>query len=610
MALPDSFYEELLLRTESVELVRPSVALNQKGDRFWGLCPFHSEKTPSFSVSRERGMFYCFGCGTGGTAIQFLMKTENLPFIEAVRELAERAGLHVPDDDTSAELVRRREAIFAINRAAAAWFHDQLTGDPAHRALNYLTDRAIKPGFIKRFGLGYAPDRWDGLLNHLTAQNFNKADIQAAGLSVDNKKGGYYDRFRGRLMFPIIDLRQKVIGFGGRVLDDSMPKYLNSPETPVFSKSRNLFALNLAKKSSRKQVILAEGYMDVIALHQAGFDSAVASLGTALTEQHARVLATWERDVVIAYDMDTAGRNATDRAVALLRKVGVQARILTMKDAKDPDEYIRRFGRDAFEQMLTGAESHIDFKLNALRAKYDLTNRESVKNFVVEATQLLIELPSAVERSLYTQKTAELCALPPDALLADVNYAYEKRRGKMERQLSKLDIQPARQVTTAYAKRHYRVPRSAQAEEELIALLFADGSLLPFMSDKLTPEQFTVPLFSNLFALALSRYPGGYLSLSTVANDLEAEAMSHLVHILEKPRSLADAARAIEDSVSAILSHSLGRGRNGFKTPPSSESPDDSDEAKASQERILSEADPLLRLAQTLKDTGKGYGGS
>ncbi|MCI8688268.1 MAG: DNA primase, partial [Lawsonibacter sp.] len=330
MPLPDRFLDELLARTDIVDLVSESVRLTRKGNSYWGCCPFHSEKTPSFHVVPDRQMYKCFGCGKGGGAVNYVMELENLPFKDAIAVLAQRVGMQVPEFGAAPGARERREKILTINKQAARTFHRWLHGPEGAEGLNYLRRRGLSPRTLTNFGLGFAPNRWDGLITELAAQGYDKRDLLDAGLAVSSKDGRIYDRFRNRVMFPIIDVRGNVIGFGGRVMDDSVPKYLNSPDTPVYNKSRNVFALNIAKTSKAGRVILTEGYMDTISLHQAGFDSAVASLGTALTEEHGQLLSRYFKEAVIAYDGDGAGVAAAQRAIPILEKAGLKVKVLRM----------------------------------------------------------------------------------------------------------------------------------------------------------------------------------------------------------------------------------------------------------------------------------------
>ena len=368
--------DELIARTDIVDLVSESVRLTKKGRNYWGLCPFHSEKTPSFSVSADKQIYKCFGCGKGGGAINFVMELDNLPFRDAVALLAKRAGLEVPDSGYSAGAKERREKLLTINKQAARTFHRWLYAPEGAEGLAYLQRRGLSRRTLTSFGLGFAPNRWDALIQELGQQGYDKRDLLDAGLAVSNQDGRIYDRFRNRVMFPIIDIRGEVIGFGGRVMDDSTPKYLNSPDTPVYNKSRNVFALNIAKKSKAGRVILTEGYMDTTSLHQAGFDSAVASLGTSLTPEHAQLLSRYFPEAIIAYDGDGAGVSAAQRAIPLLERAGMKVRVLRMTGAKDPDEFIKQYGRDAFLRLLDQSENQVDYRLEQIRKKYRPERRQ------------------------------------------------------------------------------------------------------------------------------------------------------------------------------------------------------------------------------------------
>ena len=445
MPIPERFLDELIARTDIVDLVSESVRLTKKGRNYWGLCPFHSEKTPSFSVSADKQIFKCFGCGKGGGAINFVMEMENLPFRDAVEVLAKRAGLEMPADTggPSAGARARREKLLAINKQAARTFHQWLYEPEGAQGLEYLRKRGLSQRTLTRFGLGFAPDRWDALIEALAQEGYDKRDLLDAGLAVNNKDGRIYDRFRNRVMFPIIDIRGEVIGFGGRVMDDSTPKYLNSPDTPVYNKSRNLFALNIAKKSKAGRVILTEGYMDTISLHQAGFDSAVASLGTSLTAEHAQLLSRYFPEAIISYDGDGAGIAAAQRAIPLLEKAGLKVRVLRVTGAKDPDEFIKAYGRDAFARLLDQSENQVDYRLDQLRAKYNLEDDAQRVAFLQEAAQLLSTLPSPVEREIYGGHAAQAAGVSPEAMAQEVKKAFSRRVRKEKKQQERRDLTPA-----------------------------------------------------------------------------------------------------------------------------------------------------------------------
>ena len=408
MAFPPAFLDELNARNPIEDVVGQYVALTRRGSNLFGLCPFHGEKTPSFSVAPEKGIFYCFGCHKGGGVVNFIMEIENLTYGDAVRFLAKRAGLEVPDDGAYQSQYKKKERLWALCRAAAQFYHAQLKTPAGEEARAYLQKRGVSGQTVTRFGLGYSPNRWTALLDVMTAKGYTKEELLEAGLLSQNRdKGTLYDRFRNRLMFPIIDVRGNVIGFGGRVMDDSTPKYLNSPETIIFNKRRNLFAMNVVKKSKREFIILTEGYMDAIALHQYGFDCAVASLGTSLTQEHADMLSKYTDELVLTYDGDEAGQNATQRAIPMLERTGLRVRILRMRGAKDPDEFLKKYGADRFRLLLEGCENQAEYRLRSLQMRFDLSQDEQKVEFAKQAAALIAGFGTAVEREVYGTRAAE-----------------------------------------------------------------------------------------------------------------------------------------------------------------------------------------------------------
>jgi len=557
--------DELLARTDIVDLVSESVRLTKKGNSYWGCCPFHSEKTPSFHVVPDRQMYKCFGCGKGGGAINYVMELENLPFRDAVAVLAKRAGMAVPETGgPSAGMRERREKILEMNKKAAQAFHRWLNGPEGAEGLGYLQRRGLSKGTCTRFGLGFAPDRWDALIKELSAQGYDKRDLLDAGLAVSNKDGRIYDRFRNRVMFPIIDVRGNVIGFGGRVMDSSTPKYLNSPDTPVYNKSRNVFALNVAKGSKSGRVILTEGYMDTISLHQAGFDSAVASLGTALTEEHGQLLARYFKEAVIAYDGDGAGVAAAQRAIPLLEKAGLKVRVLRMQGAKDPDEFIKAYGREAFARLLDQSENQVDYRLSQIQKKFDLTDDAQKVAFLQEAAGLIASLSSAVEREIYGGHAAQTAGVTPETMKLEVDRAFKSRLRKEKKQQERRDLAPASQLQPKARGLRYTNIRSARAEEGLIRLLILDPGLAGRM-DGIRGEEFSSPLLGRAFDLLHRRGVEGLSTqLATLAGDLTGEEMDHLAQVAALPESVANSSQSIQDYISVIRSEAI-RKQSGEK---------------------------------------------
>ena len=560
MPLPDRFLDELLARTDIVDLVSESVRLTRKGNSYWGCCPFHSEKTPSFHVVPDRQMYKCFGCGKGGGAVNYVMELENLPFKDAIAVLAQRVGMQVPEFGAAPGARERREKILTINKQAARTFHRWLHGPEGAEGLNYLRRRGLSPRTLTNFGLGFAPNRWDGLITELAAQGYDKRDLLDAGLAVSSKDGRIYDRFRNRVMFPIIDVRGNVIGFGGRVMDDSVPKYLNSPDTPVYNKSRNVFALNIAKTSKAGRVILTEGYMDTISLHQAGFDSAVASLGTALTEEHGQLLSRYFKEAVIAYDGDGAGVAAAQRAIPILEKAGLKVKVLRMQGAKDPDEFIKAYGREAFVKLLDQSENQVDYRLAQIQKKYDLTDDGQKVAFLQEAAQLISTLHSAVEREIYGGHAAQTAGVAPDAMKLEVERALKARLRKAKKQQERRDLTPASQLQPRARGLRYDNIRSARAEEGLLRLLMLDPELADKM-EGMTGKEFSSPLLGRAFDLLRRRAEEGLSTQPAVlAEEFAGEEMNHLAQVAAQPESVANSGRSIADYISVIRGERLRQG--------------------------------------------------
>ena len=554
------FLDELSARNDIVEIVSQYVQLKKSGANYFGLCPFHNEKTGSFSVSPDKQIFHCFGCGAGGGVITFIMKAEGLTFPDAVRYLAERAGMQIPEQgEAERKAARHRERLYALCRDAGRYYYDTLWRPENRTAQQYFINRGLSRRTMNRFGLGYAPDSFHALIDAMTAKGYTREELMDAGLVSRSEKGHIYDRFRNRVMFPIIDVRGHVIAFGGRVLDDSKPKYLNSPETPIFHKSRNLFALNLSKSTKNDYFILAEGYMDVIALHQAGFDSAVASLGTSLTEEQARIIARHTDRIVISYDADGAGQAAAQRAIDILKKCDLQVKVLRIPGAKDPDEFIKQFGRDAFLRLLDQSENQVDYRLEQIRKKYDLSDDSQKVGFLQEAAQLLSSLPSAVEREIYGRHAAETAGVSPEAVAQEVKKAFQRRLRKEQKQQERRDLTPAIQLQPKSRGLRYENIRSARAEEGVLRLLLLDPSLHRELT-QLRPEEFSSPLLGKAYALLLRRAEEGLSTqLSLLAGELTGEEMDHLTQVASSPESMANSRQSLADYIAVIRAEAIKR---------------------------------------------------
>ena len=562
MAIPDSFLEELADRCDLVDIASGYTSLKRKSGRYWGCCPFHNEKTPSFSIVQEEQRYYCFGCHRGGGVINFVMEAENLPFREAVQLLADRAGLTVPADDSrgSSGGAGRRKRLLELNREAARWYHAQLYDPAGAPMLNYLRGRGLSKRTVTGFGLGAAPAGWDNLIRAMGEKGFDKAELLEAGLAAKNEKGRIYDRFRDRVMFPIIDLRGDVIAFGGRVLDDATPKYLNSPDTPVFNKRKNLFALNIAKKSKQGRIILTEGYMDTISLHQYGFDCAVASLGTALTEDHAKLISRYAKEVVISYDGDEAGISAAQRAITILEKEDLTVRVLQVTGAKDPDEYLKKYGAQGFEHLIEQSGNHIEYRLRRLQGQYDLTGDEGKVAYLQAAAELVAALDSPVEREVYGTRAAEAAGFSAAAMTQEVERARTQRNRRARKQEQRASMNPVRTRQPEERSLRYENLRSASAEETVILLVERDPALFQQAEGQLEPEDFSAPFLGKIYGLFRTRWRNGKAADPTLlAGELSPEEMNRLMTLLQRPVSQSNGERALADCINIIKTEQLKR---------------------------------------------------
>ena len=564
MAFPQSFMEELTARNDIVDVVGGYVPLVSKSGSYWGCCPFHSEKTPSFHVLPDKQMYYCFGCKKGGGVINFIMEEENLTFPEAVRFLAKRAGMEVPEDDGDREAGRRRARLLELNRDAARFYY-QLLQQPEGRAVqDYLDRRQIRRATAVKFGMGASLDSWDILLTAMTKKGYTKAELLDAGLVVQNKNGGLYDKFRNRLMLPVVDTRGDVVAFGSRVLDKSEPKYMNSSETPVYSKRRVLYGLNLAKKTRRPNIILCEGNLDIVTLHQAGFDNAVASMGTALTVEQTRLLSRFTKELVLCYDNDNAGKIATERALQILNDSEFSVKVLQLPRRlvdgeyvkQDADDFIKFQGADAFERLLSGSENGMEFRMAQVAGKYDLGSDEGRIAYCGEVSELIAALPSPVEREIYTRRAADAAGITADALALEVQRTAKRLSSRQRRAELRRDLNPAGQLQPQERSLRYENLRSARAEEGILRLLLLDESLFP-AQPPLAQEQFSSPLLGRVFALLWeARGAGRPLSLSILTGELTPEEMSHITAICQQPESAQNARQALGDYIRIVRSES------------------------------------------------------
>ena len=554
MAFPPAFLDELTARNPIEEVVGQYVTLKRSGANMFGLCPFHGEKTASFSVAPDKGIYYCFGCHKGGSVINFQMEIEGLSYPDAVRALAKRAGMEVPEDEQYQSRYRQQERLWALHKEAARFFHSQLYAPTGEAALQYAYGRGMSQSILTKFGVGYAPDSWDSMVKAMRAKGYTDQELRDSGLvTISKKNGNLFDRFRDRLMFPIIDVRGNVIGFGGRIIkkDSDAAKYLNSPETIIFNKRKNLFGLNLAKKTKHDFLILVEGNIDVVALHQYGFDNAIASLGTSLTEEQAALMTRYTDQIVLIYDGDNAGQDATRRAIPILEKAGLQVKVLQLRDAKDPDEFLKKFGADRFKLLLEESANRVEYQLNAILRKYDIRDDDQKVKYLQECAQLICTLGSSVQREVYSGRVAETAKISMDAMKLEVDRAYRHRLAKEKKKQEKIDLNPVRNHQPKSRTIRYDNTKSAMAEEAVIAMVLRDPALLDQVAG-LSQGQFSSALLGKVFDQLMQRHIQGLeVSLSGIA-DLTGEEMSHVAGILQQQtgpvseQALRDCVRTIQ----------------------------------------------------------------
>lgn len=567
MAIPESFLDELNSRVNIVDVVSAYLPLNKKGANYWGLCPFHHEKTPSFSVNESKQIFHCFGCGKGGGPVRFVMEMDSLPFPEAVRKLAQQAGLEVPDDSPGDGAWReKRRRILELNKEAARFYRSMLSDPRGEAVAAYIRDkRRISPRFSARFGLGAAPEGWDSLITAMKDKGYDKSDLIDAGLAVAGKSGGVYDKYRNRLMLPVIDVRGDVIGFTSRVMDDSTPKYLNTPETAIFKKRSILYGLNYAKNTRRPNFILVEGNIDVITLHQAGFDNTVATMGTALTEDHVRMLERYTKELVLCYDNDAAGEDATQRAIALLKNSEVAVKVLRLPNKRlpdgtlgkqDADDYIKNFGPGAFEGLMDQSANSAEYRLGVVRGQFDLSRDDQRAAYLQAAAEVIASLPSPVEREVYAGRCAEEARVSKEAVVQEADRLRGKRRRQAQKQEERQNLAPARQLQPKSRELRYANVRSARAEEGVLRVVVLDPELFREL-DGLEPEQFSAPHLGKAYDLLRRRWrEGRSVSLAALEGQLAPEELDGLSAVIQQPQARNTAREALEDCKQTILAES------------------------------------------------------
>lgn len=550
MALSDSFLQELKMKTDIEDVISTYVTLKRRGATLVGLCPFHNEKTPSFTVYPATQSFYCFGCGAGGDAITFLKKIENLDYLDAVKTLAQRAGLQMPQEGFDDSLSKRRRRILEMNREAARFYHSVLLSPEGKVGYDYYIGRALSAATINHFGLGFAPNQWDALLKHMRAKGYQPAELVDAGLARKGQKG-YYDNFRNRVMTPIIDVRGNVIAFGGRVLDDSKPKYINTGDTLVYKKTNELFALNFAKDSKEDALILCEGYMDVIAMHQAGFTNAVAGCGTALTTEQVRLISRYAKEVILTYDADEAGQKALQKAMTLFDQTDVKVRIPALVGGKDPDEIIRTYGRDKFKGMLEGASNETEFRLLALRRQYNLATTQGKIDFIGGALQILATLPP-VEQDLYVSRLSEELGVERQNMKVQLQDLVARQGNRREKREFKRIVQENMRKTARETMATDASLRKLRAEDRLISLLLRYPDCSRLCKD-FDPQWLTPGFAQRVFTLILQRLENGDgTELMDLRDRLTDDEMGRLSGIIARGGESADAKQEFFDCLQTI----------------------------------------------------------
>ena len=556
MKISERFIQELLEKVDIEQVVSPYVNLKRRGKTLVGLCPFHNEKTPSFTVYPESHSFYCFGCGAGGDVISFVRRMENLDYVEAVKSVAQLAGVSMPEDGYDDSLSKKRMRLLGANREAARFFNACLFEPENRHALDYFLNRGLTVNTIRRFGLGYAPDDWRRLINHLREKGYTEQELVLANLarrSDKNGKANYYDNFRNRVMFPIIDLRGNVIAFGGRVMDDSKPKYINTSDTPVYKKSNGVFALNFAKNANDNKLILVEGYMDVIALHQAGFTNAVACLGTAFTSEQANLLSRYADEIMICYDNDGAGKQATERALAVLGKTGLKLRVVQMTGGKDADEIIRKHGKERFADLLSEAANKTEYRLLEERAKYNLSTDDGKLRFLMSAAQILASCGS-IEQDIYANRLSNELGVGVDSIKAQIKASASKlRRAEEARRRDETQKMLSKSCEDKNNPERAGNIRAAIAEETLIASFMRNPDFYNKLKDKVSAEIFVTSFNRRVFECLAEGLDGGLEpSLSLFSASFTPSEMDSIARISLKKETLGNTLSECEDCIRVL----------------------------------------------------------
>ena len=574
MRFSDDFIDRLRDSNDIESVIAGYIDLRRRGKTLTGLCPFHNEKTPSFTVYPETSSYYCFGCGAGGDVINFIRNIENLDYIEAIKFLADRAGIKMPDDkyDDTASNLRRR--IYAANREAARFFHETLFTENGKKQLEYLQRRNVPMRMIKHFGLGAAPDDWHALENHLTAKGFKRDELVAANLLRYSEKNGkryYYDAFRAKVMYPVIDLRGNVVAFGGRVLDNSKPKYINTSDTLVYKKSNELFALNFAKNGNERKIILCEGYMDVIALHAAGFETAVAGLGTALTPEQVSLISRYADEVALCYDSDEAGQKAVRAALNLFSKTGMRVKVIKLQGGKDPDEIIRVHGKEMFAKLLNNADNDTEYKLSVIRSRFDVTTADGKVNFLREAAKFLSNADS-LERDVYAMKLADELGVSKAAILQQIkDVARRENYKKSKSELANAQKQ-AQDIEKSVDPKRVKNMRAARAEDIILITLLNNAVFYKKLKARLNSDLFVTPVNTRLLQVISERIEADESTeISYLSQFLTSEETSAVARLLARQATISNTLKECEDCIAVLEEEKIKR-----ETPSPAQMSDDS----------------------------------
>lgn len=555
--ISEEFIEELRMKNDIVSVVSPYVELKRRGRYYVGLCPFHNEKTPSFTVYPDTQSFYCFGCGAGGEIVNFTRRIENIDFIEAVKSLADKCGMAMPEDGYDDSLIQKRKRIYDMNREAAKFYHEYLLSPKGKTGLDYYFSRGYTMQTIRRFGLGFAPDSWRELLEHLRNKGYSNQEVYEANLAKRSEKDGkvnYYDNFRNKVIVPIIDVRGRVVAFGGRVLDDSKPKYINTSDTLVYKKSLGVFGLNFAKIGNEDKLIIVEGYMDVIALHQAGFTNTVAALGTAFTSEMAKLLSRYASEIVLCFDNDEAGREATERAMRVFSSAGIKVKVIQMSGGKDPDEIIKKYGAEKFRSFITGAANDIEYKILEERKKYDLASSDGKLGFLKSVAVILAGTDDVIARDVYASKISAELSVSKDTLMAQIAYHTKRRAREKQSEKFKAAVKTTSGANDKVNPQKKQFLRAANAEETLLSSLMRNPDFYRKIKDKISAEDFLTDFNRKLYEIIAEKIEGGFsVDLTSLGNSgLSIDEMDALKAIEMKSVSLSHTVKECEDCISVI----------------------------------------------------------